>query len=97
MADQITSVIQNPDGSYSFGFIFDNGAGATGNTWVFLPPPQGTSAVLDDNGTVITPAVAAIPYNLITAKAAVLQIAAAQKSTWISQLGQTQITGNVTI
>jgi hypothetical protein len=39
MSDQITGVQSNADGSFSFNFIFDNGAGVTGSTVVELPAP----------------------------------------------------------
>ena len=32
MADKITTMQSNSDGSYDFGFLFDNGAGITGET-----------------------------------------------------------------
>ena len=40
MADKITSVISNLDGSYTFGFDFDNGSGILGETYVQLPIPS---------------------------------------------------------
>ena len=31
MADKVVSMQQNSDGSFDFGFLFDNGAGITGS------------------------------------------------------------------
>ena len=98
MADTINSVIANEDGSYTFNFTFDNGAGILGNTVVNLPAPVGTPAVYAADGvTVITPAVAPVPYTDASAKTAVLSIAAAQKSSWIATLNASGIVGNVTL
>ena len=96
-ADEIKSAIQNPDGSWSFSFIFDNGNDITGQTWVVLPAPVGTPAVLDAIGNVVTPAVDAVPYTSVTAKDAVLPLAAAQKAQWEAQLGLASISGSVTL
>ena len=38
MADQITQVVQNADGSWTFSFTFDNGAGVMTNTTIPVPP-----------------------------------------------------------
>ena len=42
MADKVVSMQQNSDGSFDFSFLFDNGAGITGETDVHVPAPQGT-------------------------------------------------------
>jgi len=98
MTDQITSVTQNQDGSFAFNFTFDNGSGVLGNTVVLLPAQQGTPAVYEADGvTVVSPAVAAVPYTLETAKAAILPIASEQKREWINALGRSAVTGDVTL
>jgi hypothetical protein len=98
MADTINSVTANEDGSYTFAFTFDNGAGILGNTVVNLPAPVGTPAVYDTDGvTVITPAVAAVPYTDTTAKVAVLPIARTQKVAWVAALNATGIVGAVSL
>ena len=48
MADKVVSMQQNGDGSFDFGFLFDNGAGITGETDVHVPAPVGTPAVYFD-------------------------------------------------
>ena len=45
-SDAITSATQNPDGSWTFGFIFDGGNGNKGVTYVKLPAPIGTPEVV---------------------------------------------------
>jgi hypothetical protein len=98
MADLINSVLANSDGSYVFNFTFDNGAGILGNTNIVLPAPQGTPAVYANDGvTVVTPAVAPVPYTDATAKAAVLSIASAQKATWMAALSAQSIVGTVNL
>jgi len=97
MTDKITSVQQNQDGSFTFGFLFDAGNGVTGSTNCVLPAPQGTPAVTDETGAIITPAVDAVPYTLETAKTAVLSIASEQKANWINTLGSTNVVGEVTL
>ena len=50
----------NSDGSYDFGFLFDNGAGITGETDVNVLAPIGTPAVYASDGiTILTAAVPA--------------------------------------
>jgi predicted esterase len=81
MADQITSVQQNTDGSFVFGFVFDNGAGVTANTYVTLPPPAAGAAA----------------YTTATAEAAVLPLALAHKTAWMTALGSVNVIGTVTL
>ena len=38
MVDQITQVVQNLDGSWTFNFTFDNGSGTLTNTTIPVPP-----------------------------------------------------------
>jgi len=103
MSDQITAVQANADGSYVFSFLFDSGTGITGSCSISLPAPQGTqavAAVTDGNGNIITPAVAAVaavPYTLETAKAAVLPLALAQKANWMAAISGQTVIGAVTL
>jgi hypothetical protein len=97
MADRITTMQSNSDGSYDFGFLFDGGNGITAATSVHVPAPMGTPAVLDPNGNVITPAVAAVPYTAQTAAAASLPIAAAQKAVWLASVAGASVIGNVVL
>jgi hypothetical protein len=98
MADKIVSMQQNSDGSFDFGFLFDNGAGITGETDVHVPAPVGTPAVYAADGvTVITPAVPAVPYTLQTAQSASLSIAGVQKAAWLAAVNAASIIGNVVL
>ena len=90
MSDQITSAKPNADGSWTFGFSFDNGSGVTGTTNIMLPAPQPTT---DGNGNII----AAVPYTDITAKAAVLPLALAVKNNWLAAMAANNIVGPVTL
>jgi hypothetical protein len=98
MTDKIVSMQSNSDGSYDFGFLFDNGAGITGETNVHVPAPTGTPAVYASDGvTVVTPAVPAVPYTPQTASAAALPIAGAQKANWLASVNSAAIIGAVTL
>jgi hypothetical protein len=98
MSDKIISMTQNADGSFDFGYLFDGGNGLAGETSVRLPAPIDTPAVLDADGiTVITPAVAAVPYTAATARAASLPIAAAQKASWLTSVNAEVVIGVVTL
>ena len=98
MADKVVSMQQNSDGSFDFSFLFDNGAGITGETDVHVPAPQGTPAVYASDGvTVVTPAVPAVPYTPQTASAAALPIAGAQKANWLAAVNAAPVIGSVVL
>lgn len=98
MSDKIVSMQSNSDGSFDFGFLFDNGAGITGETDVHVPAPVGTPAVYGQDGvTVITPAVPAVPYTPQTAQSAALLIAAAQKAVWLAVVNAAPVIGDVVL
>ena len=98
MADKITTMQSNSDGSYDFGFLFDGGNGVTGATSVHVPAPTGTPAVLGPDGvTVETPAVPAVPYTPQTALAAALPIAGVQKANWLASVNAAQVIGSVVL
>ncbi len=98
MADKIVSMQSNSDGSYDFGFLFDNGAGITGETDVHVPAPTGTPAVYATDGvTVVTPAVPAVPYTPQTASAAALPIAGVQKANWLAAVNAAPVIGSVVL
>jgi hypothetical protein len=98
MADKVVSMQSNSDGSFDFGFLFDNGAGITGETDVHVPAPVGTPAVYASDGiTILTAAVPAVPYMLQTALAAALPIAGVQKANWLAAVNANQIIGNIVI
>jgi hypothetical protein len=89
---------QNGDGSFDFGFLFDNGAGITGETDVHVPAPVGTPAVYASDGiTILTAAVPAVPYTAQTAVQAALPIAAAQKANWLASVSAVPVIGNVVL
>ena len=90
MADQITSAMPNSDGSWTFGFTFDNGSGLLGNTLITLPVP---TATVDGSGNPVD----AVPYTPETAKAAVLPIAKATKDNWLATFSTASIIGEVTL
>ena len=98
MADKVVSMQQNSDGSFDFGFLFDNGAGITGETDVHVPAPQGTPAVYTSDGiTILTAAVPAVPYTPQTASAAALPIAGAQKANWLAAVNAAPVIGSVVL
>ena len=98
MADKVVSMQQNSDGSFDFGFLFDNGSGITGETDVHVPAPQGTPAVYADDGvTIVTAYVPAVPYTPQTALAAALPIATEQKANWIATVNAEQVIGDVNL
>ena len=97
MSDKIVSMQGNSDGSFDFGFLFDGGNGITGETDVHVPAPEGTPAVLDASGNVVTPDIPAVPYTPQTAMQAALPIAAAQKANWMASVNAASIIGNVVI
>ena len=98
MADKVVSMQQNSDGSFDFGFLFDNGAGITGETDVHVPAPQGTPAVHTSDGiTILTAAVPAVPYTSQTALAAALPIAGTQKANWLAAVNAAPVIGIVVL
>ena len=98
MADKIVSMQQNSDGSFDFGFLFDNGAGITGETDVHVPAPIDTPAVYASDGiTILTAAVPAVPYTPQTALAAALPIAGVQKANWLASANAAQVIGDVVL
>jgi hypothetical protein len=98
MADKVVSMQQNSDGSLDFGFLFDNGAGITGETDVHVPAPVGTPAVYASDGiTILTAAVPAVPYTPQTALAAALPIAGVQKANWLASVNAAQVIGSVVL
>src|SRR5665213_2248762 len=98
MADKIVSMQNNGDGSFDFGFLFDNGAGVTGETNVHVPAAMDTPAVYAKDGvTVITPAIPAVPFTPQTAKQASLPVAGAQKANWLKAVNAAPIIGDVVL
>ena len=98
MADRITTMQSNSDGSYDFGFLFDNGAGITGETDVHVPAPQDTPAVHTSDGiTILTAAGPAVPYTPQTALAAALPIAGTQKANWLAAVNAAPVIGSVVL
>ena len=90
MADKITSAMPNTDGSWTFGFTFDNGSGVLGTTSITLSAPTPT---VDGNGNPVD----AVPYTAETAKAPVLPIALATKNNWLATLSTASIIGDVAL
>ena len=97
MADRITTMHGNSDGSYDFGFLFDGLNGITGATDVHVPAPTGTPSVLDADGNVVTQAIPAMPYTPQAAVQAAVPIAAAQKANWLASVNAAQVIGNVVL
>ena len=98
MADKVVSMQSNSDGSFDFGFLFDNGAGITGETDVHVPAPVGTPAVYASDGiTILTAAVPAVPYMPQTALAAALPIAGVQKANWLAAVNAAPVIGSVVL
>lgn len=109
MTDNITSVTQNHDGTWTFWYSFDTGDGVVCNAVVIVPlkatttEAPATPAVMGDDGSVLTPEVPAAsvttysPYELNEAREASIILAKEKKASWLVSIAGLSAVGPVVL